>query len=116
MGTEIDEGGNSYQMKKEFVIKSIDSAGDGSPYVVISLSSSKEIADSRSTPPSQFGTKVMGFTNMGDMMKDLNKMLAGNVSGGVTSIKMDIHEYKKMSLGVGDRVFLTMTKADVLGV
>lgn len=115
MSSNADEGHHSYQMKKEFVIKSIDSSGDGSPHVVVTLASSKEIQDSRSVPASPFGTKVMGFTNMGDMMKDLNKMLAGNMTG-VTSIKLDIHEYKKMGLGVGDRVFLTMTKAETLGV
>lgn len=116
MGSDIEDGSHSYQMKKEFVIKSIDSSGDGSPHVIVSLASSKEIADSRSTPQSPFAPKVMGFSNMGDMMKDLNKMLAGNVASGVTSIRLDIHEYKKMGLGVGDRVFLTMTKAETLGV
>lgn len=116
MGTDIDIGGHSYQMKKEFIVKSVDSTGEGSQHVIVSLSSPKDVGDSNSTPPSPFGTKVMGFTNMGDMMKDLNKMLAGGVAGGVTTIKLDIPEYKKMGLSVGDRVFLTMTKVDTLGV
>ena len=30
-------------MKKEFVVKSIDSAPDGAPYVVVSLSSIKDL-------------------------------------------------------------------------
>ena len=115
MDSDIDENAHSYQMKKEFIIKSIDSVGDGSPHVIISLASSKEIQDSRSVPASPFGAKVMGFNNMGDMMKDLNKMLAGNASG-VTSIKLDMHEYKKMGLGVGDRVFLTLTKSETFGI
>ncbi len=116
MDKDVDEGRHSYQLKKEFVIKSIDSSGDGSPHVIVSLSSAKEMESSRSSPSPPMGAKVMGFTNMGDMMKDLNKMLAGNVGSGLTSIKLDIHEYKKMGLGVGDRVFLTMTKAETLGV
>ncbi len=104
----------AHSMKKEFVIKSIDSAGDGSPHVIVSLSSAKDLQESRS-PQSPMGTKVMGFTNMGDMMKDINKMFAGNVAG-LTSIRLDIHEYKKMNLSVGDKVFLEMTKAETLGV
>ena len=32
-------------MKKEFVVKSIDSAPDGAPYVVLSLSSLKDLKD-----------------------------------------------------------------------
>ena len=115
MGSEPEGHHNTFEMEKEFVIKSIDSTGDGSPHVVVSLSSSKDLADPNSMPPSPFGSKVMGFTNMGDMMKDLNKMLAGNAAG-VTSIKMDIHEYKKMGLAVGDRVRLTMAKIEALGV
>ena len=112
MGSDGDQ--HAHSMKKEFVIKSIDSSGDGSPHVIVSLSSAKELHESRS-PQSPMGTKVMGFTNMGDMMKDLNKMFAGNMAG-LTSIRMDIHEYKKMNLSVGDRVFLEMTKAETLGV
>ena len=115
MGTGTDTGEASHQMEKEFVVKSIDSAGDSSPHVIVSLSSSKDLSSQNSMPSSPFGNKVMGFTNMGDMMKDLNKMLAGNATG-VTSIKMDIHEYKKMGLAVGDRVRLTLSKVESLGV
>ena len=65
-------------MKKEFVVKSIDSAPDGAPYVVVSLSSIKDLKDTAQNPQSPFGTpKVMGFSNMNDMMKDLNKMMSG---------------------------------------
>ena len=32
-------------MKKEFVVKSIDSAPDGAPYVVVSLSSLKDLKE-----------------------------------------------------------------------
>ena len=65
-------------MKKEYVVKSIDAAPDGAPYVVVSLSSIKDLKEGTANPQSPFGSpKVMGFTNMNDMMKDLNKMLSG---------------------------------------
>ena len=38
-------------MKKEFVVKSIDSAPDGAPYVVLSLSSLKDLKDGNQNPP-----------------------------------------------------------------
>jgi len=104
-------------MKKEFVVRSIDAVPDGAPYVIVSLSSAKEIQGGTS-PQSAFGPKVMGFTNMNDMMKDLNKMMggAGGMPGGVTAIKLDMHEYKQMNLSVGDKVFVELTKAESLGV
>lgn len=108
-------------MKKEFVVKSIDSAPDGAPYVVVSLSSIKDLKEATQNPQSPFGTpKVMGFSNMNDMMKDLNKMMSGMGGGmgmqGVTQLKLEMHEYKEMGLSVGDKVFLEMTKAESLGV
>ena len=104
-------------MKKEYVVRSIDAAPDGAPYVIVSLSSAKEVREGMN-PQSPLGSKVMGFTNMNDMMKDLNKMLQGmgGMPGGVTAIKLDMHEYKEMNLSVGDKVFLEITKADTLGV
>ena len=89
-------------MKKEYIVRSIDAAPDGSPYVVVSLSSSKEVKEGMQ-PQSPFGPKVMGFSNMNDMMKDLNKMLGGMgaMPGGVTAIKLEMHEYKQMNLSVG---------------
>lgn len=107
-------------MRKEYVVKSIDSAPDGQPYVVISLMSAKDMRDGNPQPQNQFGSpKVMGFSNMNDMMKDLNKMMSGMggaVSSGVTSIKLDMHEYKEMNLSVGDKVYLDLSKAESLGV
>ncbi len=108
-------------MRKEYVVKSIDSAPDGQPYVVVSLMSSKDMREGSGQPQSPFGSpKVMGFSNMNDMMKDLNKMLSGmggpGMASGVTSIKLDMHEYKVMNLSVGDKVYLDLTKAEGLGV
>ncbi len=109
-------------MKKEYVVKSIDAAPDGAPYVVVSLSSIKDLKEGTISPQSQFGgPKVMGFTNMNDMMKDLNKMLAGGGGGfgmqsGLTQLKLEMHEYKEMGLSVGDKVFLELTKEETLGV
>ena len=111
-------------MKKEFVVKSIDSAPDGAPYVVVSLSSIKDLKGGTQNPPAAFGSpKVMGFSNMNDMMKDLNKMMSGAGGGmgmgmqsGITQLKLEMHEYKDMGLSVGDKVFLELSKAETLGV
>ncbi len=109
-------------MKKEFVVKSIDAAPDRAPYVVVSLSSIKDLKEGTQNPQTPFGSpKVMGFTNMNDMMKDLNKMFAGGgggmgMQGGTTQLKLEMHEYKDMGLSVGDKVFLELTKAETLGV
>ena len=105
-------------VKKEFVVKSIDASPDGSPYVVVSLSSLKDVSEGNVSPMSPFGQpKVMGITNMNDMMKDLNKMFAGMGSmAGVTQLKMDMREYKEMNLSVGDKVYLEITRAESLGI
>jgi hypothetical protein len=107
-------------MKKEYVVVRIDAAPDGAPYVVLSLSSTKDFKESnQSFPQSPFGTGVMGFSNIDDMMKGLNKMLSGGVygmPGGITSIKLDMREYKDLGLAVGDKVYLEISKAETLGV
>lgn len=105
-------------MKKEYIVVRIEGSPDGSPYVVVSLSSSKDFRE-QSNPMSPFGAGgVMGFTSMDDMMKNLNKMLAGGFGqgGAITSIKLDMHEYKELNLSVGDKVYLELTKAETLGV
>lgn len=105
-------------MKKEYVVKSIDASSDGAPYVVVSLASARDMREGNITPNKPpFGTKVMGFTNMNDMMKELNKMMSGTGSApGVTTIKLDMHEYKNLGLSVGDKVYLELTKAENLDV
>ena len=110
-------------MKKEFVVKSIDAAPDGGSYVLVSLSSLKDLKEGSQNPQPAFGSpKVMGFTNMNDMMKDLNKMFSGGMGGGmgmqgnVTQLKLEMHEYKDMGLSVGDKVYLELSKAETLGV
>ena len=108
-------------MKKEYVVKSIDAAPDGSPYVVVSLSSIKDLKEGTSSQQNPFGSpKVMGFSNMNDMMKDLNKMLSGGggfgMQGGITQLKLEMHEYKDMGLAVGDKGFREATKEETLGI
>ncbi len=105
-------------MKKEYIIVRIDASPDGAPYVIVSLSTSKDFRE-QSIPPSPFGAGgVMGFTNMDDMVKNLNKMLSGGMgqSSSTTSIKLDMHEYKELNLAVGDKVYLEMTKAETSGI
>jgi len=104
-------------MKKEFVVVRIDASSDGAPYVVVSLSSSKDFKEGNQ--PTLSGSNVMGFSNMDDMMKGLNKMMSGGMGGlpgGLTALKMDMREYKDLGLAVGDKVFLELTKAESLGV
>lgn len=105
-------------MKKEYVVVRIDAAPDGAPYVIVSLSSAKDIKEGNQ-PTSPFGSNIMGFSNMDDMMKGLNKMLSGGMGGlpgGMTSLKIDMREYKELGLSVGDKVYLDLTKAESLGV
>lgn len=105
-------------MKKEYVVVRIDASPDGAPYVIVSLSSAKDFKEGNQ-PQSPFGPNVMGFSNMDDMMKGLNKMLSGSfggLPGGLTALKVDMHEYKELGLSVGDKVFLELTKAESLGV
>ena len=106
-------------MKKEYVVVRIDAAPDGAPYVVVSLSSTKDFKEGSQPQSSPFGPNVMGFSNMDDMMKGLNKMIAGGMGGmpsGLTALKIDMHEYKELGLSVGDKVFLELSKAESLGV
>jgi hypothetical protein len=107
-------------VKKEFIVVRIEGSPDGAPYVLVSLSSSKDFKEQNSTPMSPFGSGVMGFSNMDDMIKGLNKMLAGggmgSTSSGITSIKLDMHEYKELNLSVGDKVYLELTRAESLGI
>lgn len=106
-------------MKKEYVVVRIDAAPDGAPYVVLSLSLTKDFKESQSFPQSPFGTGVMGFSNMDEMMKGLNKMISGGLygmPGGITSIKLDMREYKELGVSVGDKVYLEISKAESLGV
>ena len=104
-------------MKKEYVVVRIDAAPDGAPYVVISLSLTKDFKEG--TQPTPFAPNVMGFSNMDDMMKGLNKMMSGGMGGlpgGLTALKMDMHEYKELGLAVGDKVYLELSKAEISGV
>ena len=108
-------------MKKEYIVVRIEGSPDGAPFVVVSLSSSKDFKEQNSTPMSPFGSGVMGFSNMDDMIKGLNKVMAGGGmggmgGGGMTSIKLDMHEYKELNLSVGDKVYLEITRAESLGI
>jgi len=107
-------------MRKEYIVVRVDAAPDASPYVVVSLSSKKDVQENNRSPPSPFGkANVMGFSNMNDMAKELNKMMSGGGLGmmsNTTSIKLDMIEYKKLGLSVGDKVFLDLTKAETSGV
>jgi len=108
-------------MRKEFVIKRIDASSGGAPYVIVSLTSSKDLQGGIK-PQSQFDpSKMMDPSKMQDMVKNLNKMLSGtggmmSGGGGGTSLKLDMHEYKVMNLSVGDKVYLDLTKDENTGV
>ena len=98
----------------------IDAATDGATYVLVTLSLAKDMSEG-TQPANPFGGgNVMGFTNMDDMMKNLNKMIAGGMGGGgapgTPSIKLEMHEYKQVGLSVGDKVNLDISKSEALGV
>ncbi len=106
-------------MRREFVIKRIDASPDGAPYVIVSLTSSKDLQEGNKNPSQFDPSKMMDPAKMGDMVKDLNKMLSGMggmIPGGGTSLKLDMHEYKEMNLSVGDKVYLDLTKDENTGV
>ena len=107
-------------MRKEFVVKRIDASPDGAPYVIVSLTSSKDLQEGNKNLSKSDPSKMMDPAKMGDMMKDLNKMLSGMsgmMSGGSgTSLKLDMHEYKEMNLSVGDKVYVELTAAQSQGI
>jgi len=105
-------------MRKEYVVVRIDAAPDAAPYVVVSLSSKKDMQEKDGPLSSPFGkANVMGFSNMNDMAKELNKMMTGGgMVGNTTTIKLDMLEYKNLGLSVGDKVFLELSKAESSGV
>ena len=105
-------------MRKEYVVVRIDAAPDAAPYVVVSLSSKKDMQEKDGPLSSPFGkANVMGFSNMNDMAKELNKMMTGGgMMGNTTTIKLDMLEYKDLALSVGDKVFLELSKAESSGV
>ena len=106
-------------MRKEYVVIRIDAAPDAAPYVVVSLSSKKDMQEKDGPLSSPFGkANVMGFSNMNDMAKELNKMMTGGggMMGNTTTIKLDMLEYKDLALSVGDKVFLDLSKAESSGV
>tara|TARA_Y100000590_G_scaffold118107_1_gene135116 strand:+ start:1054 stop:1377 length:324 start_codon:yes stop_codon:yes gene_type:complete len=107
-------------MRKEFVVMRIDAAPDGAPYVIVTLSLAKDMNEGNQPANPFGGGNVMGFTNMDDMMKNLNKMIAGGGMGGgapgTTSIKLDMHEYKQLNLSVGDKVNLDISRAETTGI
>tara|TARA_B100001105_G_scaffold49632_1_gene37416 strand:- start:1494 stop:1658 length:165 start_codon:yes stop_codon:yes gene_type:complete len=52
-------------MRKEFVVVRIDAAPDAAPYVVVSLSSKKDVQETNGQLTSPFGkANVMGFSNI----------------------------------------------------
>ena len=107
-------------MRKEFVIKRIDASPDGAPYVIVSLTSSKDLKEGNKNPSQFDPSKMMDPSKMQDMVKNLNKMLSGMggmmPGGSGTSLKIDMHEYKEMNLSVGDKVYLDLTKDENTGV
>src|SRR6267378_358543 len=105
-------------MKKENNVVRIDGAPDGAPYVVVYLSTQKDFKK-QNKHMYPFGSNVIGFSNIDDMVKGLNKMMSGGAfgqTGGITSMKLDMREYKELGLSVGDKVFLEISKPESLGV
>ena len=87
--------------------------------MIVSSTSSKDLQEGIKNP-SQFDlSKMMDPSKIQNTVKNLNKMLSGMdgmMPGGDTSLKLDIYEYKKMNLSVGDKVYLDLTKDENIGV
>jgi len=102
------------------VSRIIDSSSDGAPYVIVSLTSSKDLKEGNKNPSQFDPSKMMDPSKMGDMVKNMNKMLSGMggmmPGGSGTSLKIDMHEYREMNLSVGDKVYLELTKDENTGV
>lgn len=96
-------------MRKEFVVQSISVSPDGESFVVVSFTSAKDLQESHKP---QVDPSKLNLSDMNSMMKDLNKMLSGVGGSGNTSLKMELYEYKKMNLSVGDKVYLELTKSE----
>lgn len=96
-------------MKKEFVVVRIDSAPDGSPQVLVSLADPRDV---RNKGQNQFGDQIMGsFGSMEDMMKNINKMFAGQMMESfTTTLKLSIKEYQDSGIRIGDKIYLEITK------
>lgn len=105
-------------MRKEFVVKRIDASPDGAPYVMVSLTSTKDFQEGNKNSSRFDPSDVMNPAKMNNMVKDLNKMLSGmgGMIRGGTSLKLDIHEYKELNLSVGDKVYLELIKDENIGV
>jgi hypothetical protein len=97
-------------MKKDYVITEISAAQDGSPYVFVSLKGPKEIGGPQRTltPP------VASFQSMDEMVKNISRVFSKQMMGGfATVIKLDLDEYEKLDIKVGDKVSLEITKIKV---
>lgn len=97
-------------MRKEFVVVRIDSAPDGSPQVLISLADPKDVRD---RGQGQFGNPMGGFGSMEDMMKNINKMFAGQMMGNfTTTLKLSIKEYQDSGIKIGDKIYIDISKPE----
>ena len=99
-------------MRKEFVVVRIDAAPDGSPQVLVSLADPKDAMD---RSQSQFGDSqsMGGFGSMDDLMRNMNKIFAGQMMGSfTTTIKMSIREYEDSGIKIGDKIYIDITKAE----
>ncbi|MFQ5970412.1 MAG: hypothetical protein ACE5J2_07960 [Nitrososphaerales archaeon] len=97
-------------MRKEFIVVRIDAAPDGSPQVLVSLADPK---DARDRGQGQFGSpQMMGnLGSMEDMMKNINKVFAGQMMGSfTTTIKLSIKEYEDFGIKVGDKIYIDVVK------
>ncbi|MFQ5941227.1 MAG: hypothetical protein ACE5KA_05985 [Nitrososphaerales archaeon] len=97
-------------MRKEFVVVRIDAAPDGSPQVLVSLADPKDV---RGKGQAQFGGpgSMGSFGSMEDLMKNMNKIFAGQMMGSfTTTLKLNMKEYQDSGIKIGDKIFIDITK------
>ncbi len=97
-------------MKKEYVVTEITAAPDGAPYVLVSLVDPRDLKDRQRTPYSPQAV----FSSPDELFKNLGRIFQSQmVTGMSTVIKLGLHEYEKLNIKVGDRIYLEIVKADI---
>jgi hypothetical protein len=112
-------------MKIDYIVSRIEASQDGSLYVYVTYANPNDFKADRGPQFNPFGPNMMAFTSPEDLMKNLPKAMAnmGKAMGGGGSFptdsptfKISIRDYEDMSIKVGDKVTIEITKADTGGI
>ena len=97
-------------MRKEYIITEISASTDGSPYVFVTMKGPNEVGGPQRAPT----PSMVSFQSMDEMVKNLSHIFSRQMMGGfATVIKLDLDEYEKLDIKVGDKVALDINKIQV---